>query len=206
MHDRRIDGRTHVFGNAGALFMRAMTWYDHETRSIWSQPWGRAIAGAYKGIQLNLLASQVTTWESWKAAHPQTLVMINDVDRVRSRQGFDPDFVIGLILGGEARAYYFEDVIRAGAINDHLGDVPVVVWASANEYRAYVRQVEDRTLTFELQGSTLTDKETGSTWEPRRGIALSGPLKDVVLLSVPNTTAFDWAWLDFYPESGIYDS
>ncbi|KAA3656338.1 MAG: DUF3179 domain-containing protein [Chloroflexi bacterium] len=54
MHDRRIDGKTAVFGNAGALFQNAMTWYDHDTSSIWSQPWGRAIQGEQKGVELRL--------------------------------------------------------------------------------------------------------------------------------------------------------
>ncbi len=29
--------------------MRAMTWWDHETNSIWSQPWGMSIAGELEG-------------------------------------------------------------------------------------------------------------------------------------------------------------
>jgi hypothetical protein len=56
-----------------------MTWYDHETNSNWSQPWGRAISGQLKGTVLFLLPSQLTTWGSWKAEHPETLAMINDV-------------------------------------------------------------------------------------------------------------------------------
>ena len=86
MHDRRIDGVTHTFGNAGALFMTAMTWWDHETQSIWSQPWGRAIRGTYKGVELFLLPSQVTSWASWKEEHPNTLAMINDVEKLGSRR------------------------------------------------------------------------------------------------------------------------
>ena len=55
MHDRRIDGRAHTFGNYGALYKRAMTWYDHETDSTWSQPIGTAMAGAYKGVRLEMI-------------------------------------------------------------------------------------------------------------------------------------------------------
>ncbi len=55
VHDRRTDGAPRTFGNAGALFVNALTWYDHETRSTWSQPWGRSIVGPLKGLQLHLL-------------------------------------------------------------------------------------------------------------------------------------------------------
>jgi hypothetical protein len=205
VHDRRIDGVPFTFGNAGALFMSAMTWFDHETESIWSQPWGRAIRGSLKGVELFLLPSQVTTWRSWKEEHPSTLAMINDVDRVGSRrQGFDPDFVIGLLLAGEAKAYYFEDAAAVGIINDQLGEFPIVVWASGDNFHAYLRQVEDRTLTFRSEGELLVDEETGSTWDVARGRAMDGPLTGHALQPVPGSTAFDWAWLDFYPDSDFY--
>jgi hypothetical protein len=205
VHDRRIDGVTHTFGNAGSLFMNAMTWYDHETNSIWSQPWGRAIRGDYKGVQLNLLPFQLTTWANWKEAHPDTQVMADDLNRIgRSRQGFQPDFVIGLVLGENARAYYYQDAIDIGAINDMLGEVPVVVWASDEIYNAYIRQVDGQTLTFRSEGESLIDLETGSVWDVVRGLAVSGPLEGSSLRAVPSLSSFDWAWEDFYPDSSFY--
>ncbi len=205
MHDRRIDGQTHVFGNAGALFMNAMTWYDHETTSIWSQPWGRAIDGRLKGVELFLLPSQLTTWTSWQAEHPDTLVMVNDVNRLLRRQGFNPDFVIGLVLADGARAYYYEDVANAGVINDTFDDYAVVLWAAANNFHAYLRQVGERTLSFQAAGDDLVDEQTGSTWNVARGLAVDGPLQGESLQPVPSTTAYDWAWLDFYPHSTIFE-
>ena len=105
MHDRRIDGKAHTFGNAGGLFMNAMTWWDHESDSVWSQPWGRAIQGEQKGVELFLLPSQLTTWSSWRAEHPNTLAMANDINRLGRRQKFNTNFVIGLILAGQARPF-----------------------------------------------------------------------------------------------------
>jgi hypothetical protein len=206
VHDRRIDGKVHTFGNHGALWMNAMTWWDHETESIWSQPWGRALEGEYKGVELFLLPSQLTTWLNWRNAHPQTLVMSNDLDRVSlfGKQGFRPNFVIGLILNNQAKAYYYLDVEKQGIVHDWLNDVPILVWAAAEEINAFVRVMDDQVLTFEWNGETLIDVETGSTWNLSRGLALSGPLQGRSLQQVPSSSAFDWAWLDFYPESDIY--
>jgi hypothetical protein len=204
VHDRRIDGETQIFGNAGSLFMNAMTWYDHETESIWSQPWGRAIIGPKKGIELFLLPSQITTWASWKAEHPNTLAMINDSDRIGARQRFDPNFVIGLLIAGDAKAFYYRDVAQVGVVNDFLGDLPVFVWAGDNNFHTYLRQVGDNILSFELEGDTLVDVNTGSTWDITRGLATSGPLKGQSLQSVPSLSSYDWAWLDFYPETEFY--
>ena len=81
--------------------MNAMTWWDHETESVWSQPWGRAIQGDYKGVELFLLPSQITTWGSWKNEFPNSLVMINDLEILGSRRvRFSDDFVIGLLIDG----------------------------------------------------------------------------------------------------------
>ena len=206
MHDRRIDGETEIFGNAGALFMSAMTWYDHTTASIWSQPWGRAIKGSLKGVELFLLPSRITTWGTWKGEHPETLAMINDVDRLGNRrQGFDENFVIGLLLGDAAKAFYFRDVVEAGLINDWLGDFPILIWAEGDNFHVYLRKAGDRVLTFrEDVTDGLIDEETGSSWDIARGMAVAGPLKGEVLQAVPGSSAFDWAWRDFYPESEFY--
>jgi hypothetical protein len=205
VHDRRIDGIPHTFGNAGALFMNAMTWYDHETESIWSQPWGRAIKGAHKGVVLNLLPFQLTSWGSWKEAFPETLVMIDDIDRLNSRrQRFEFDFVIGLTLGQVSKAYYYTDVLQANVINDTLGEVPVVIWASGDIYQAYIRQAGGNVLTFRVEGQNLVDNETGSTWDAVRGLAIAGALEGESLQPVPSLSSYDWAWEDFYPESEFY--
>ncbi len=204
MHDRRIDGHPFIFGNAGTLFMNAMTWWDHETRSIWSQPWGRAIQGEFKGVELFLLPSQLTTWGSWRAEHPDTLVMMNDVNKLRWRPGFDTDFVIGLILDQKSKAYYYEDVAAEVLINDWLGPFPVLVWADNNNFHAYVRQAGDQILTFRVEADRLIDEETGSIWQVSNGLATDGPLQGQSLQAVPSSSAYDWAWRDFYPDTAFY--
>ena len=194
-----------MFGNAGALFMTAMTWYDHSTGSIWSQPWGRAIQGELKGLELFLLPSQITTWSSWIAEHPGTLVMVNDEHLLGVfREQFDPDFVIGLILGEDAKGYYFRDVRSEGIINDAVGEHPVMLWADEENFHAYLRLVGEQELTFDQVSGEIRDRETGSRWDIVRGFALDGPLAGSALQPVPSTTAFDWAWVDFYPQSDFY--
>lgn len=195
-----------MFGNAGALFMTAMTWFDHTNGSIWSQPWGRSIIGDYKNIQLQLLPSQITTWGSWKAEHPYTLAMINDVENLapNRRQGFTENFVIGLLLNEKSIALYYRDVAQAGVINTDIDGIPVMVWAANDNFHAYVRQVGERVLTFEWEDGVLQDVETGSIWDVTRGFAIEGELAGEALQAVPGSSSFDWAWRDFYPEAIFY--
>ena len=185
--------------------MTAMTWFDHTTGSIWSQPWGRSIIGEYKNVQLQLLPSQITTWESWKHEHPETLAMINDVERLGlGRQVFNEDFVIGLLLNGQSIALYYGDVAMVGVVNTNLAGVPVMVWAADNNFHAYVRPVGDQILTFNWEERVLKDVETGSIWDVGRGYATEGPLMGEALQPVPGSSSYDWAWRDFYPEAKFY--
>jgi hypothetical protein len=124
--------------------MNAMTWWDHETESVWSQPWGRAIEGEHKGVELFLLASQVTTWKEWRESHPDTLVMINNQQNISParRQVFSPNFVLGIRLGVHGKAYYYKDVLNFGIVNDSFAGAPIVVWATEGSLNAFVRIVD----------------------------------------------------------------
>lgn len=205
MHDRRIEGETFVFGNAGGLYIRAMTWWDHETQSIWSQPIGEAISGSLTGTKLDLLPARVTTWENWVNAHPQTFVMSNDLERLGSfRQNFNEDFVIGVVVEREAKAYYYTAVEKAGVVNDNLGEIPLLVWAGERDFRVYLREIDRRVLNFEIRAEKLIDLETGSIWDVKTGFAINGPFEGKVLKPLPSLSSYDWAWMDFYPGTEFY--
>ena len=78
VHRRELNGTVLVLGNQGALWGNAMTWWDHNTGSIWSQPIGEAILGPLKGARLELFPSTLTTWQSWLEAHPESLATRRD--------------------------------------------------------------------------------------------------------------------------------
>lgn len=207
VHDRRIDGKTHIFGNQGALFMRAMTWWDHETRSIWSQPWGTAIDGPLKGKRLELIPASVMPWATWLADHPGTLVLKFREDGYQLvRESFSPDYVIGVAVGAHAKAYRYAPASEAGVINDRLGPLPVavVVDAKTRAVHVYEGRAGDQELELSLRGGLLMDRRTGSTWDAARGTAVDGPLRGESLKSLPYITAYLWAWENFYPHTQLY--
>lgn len=209
MHDRRVDGETFVFGNQGGLFMNAMTWWDHQTSSVWSQVWGQAIAGPLKGTTLELIPAAIVPWSAWKADHPDTLAMLSGKEGLFSRQERPRDgWVIGITLGEHSKAYYYSALTRDGVVNDFVGPYPVALYADAQTRRvqAYLRQVGDQvvTLTLDDTGEYMVDAETGAAWDITRGLERTNPNQDQPLLLVPYISSFDWAWLDFHPESEFY--
>ena len=82
VHERRVDGNRVRFGNQGALHKGAMTWFDHATDSVWSQPFGEAIAGPLVGRTLELMPSQLTTWSQWLDANPESRVLVSDIPSI----------------------------------------------------------------------------------------------------------------------------
>ena len=199
-----------MFGNQGGLFMNAMTWWDHESESVWSQPWGRAIAGPLKGIELELLPSELVPWETWREAHPNTLALKTENQGFRGGvhflAPFQPYYVIGVPLGDHATAFPYQVAADAGIINDSVGPYPIVVHVDpdAKRVNVFLRQVDEQTLTFSAEGGGVRDAETGSTWAMETGVATDGPMQGQILRSVPYVPAFESAWHDFYPESRWY--
>ena len=209
VHVRTVNDEVEVFGNYGALFMNAMTWYDHTTGSVWSQVWGRAIDGELKGVELELIPSQTVPWSTWKEQHPETLLMTNGLKRFRPfKERFFGDYIIGIELGGTAKGYPFVLAAKKGVVNDILGEIPLVVIVDGENgaVSSYLRNVDGRVLTFSREGDTLVDKETSSTWNPVNGLATSGPLTGQALRAVPYVPAFDEAWYDFFPQTEMYST
>jgi hypothetical protein len=209
VHVRTVNDEVEVFGNYGALFMNAMTWYDHTTGSVWSQVWGRAIDGPLKGSELELIPSQTVPWSTWKAQHPNTLLMTNGLKRFHLyKERFFDDYIIGIEVGGVAKGYPFVLVARQGVVNDMLGDIPlvVIVDGESGAVSSYVRTADGQVLTFFREGDALIDHETGSYWNSINGLATSGSLAGQALRPIPYVPAYDEAWYDFFPHTEMYSS
>ena len=189
--------------------MNAMTWWDHQTQSIWSQVWGQSIAGPLKGTTLELIPASIVPWGTWKAEHPDTLAMTTGKNGVFSREERPRDnWVIGIAIGEYSKAFYFPALVRDGVVNDVVGPYPVALYADeeTRNVHVYLRQVEDRVVTLALDesGQNLVDTETGKMWSVARGLDREKPAQGQPLLSVPYISSFDWAWLDFHPDSEFY--
>ena len=186
--------------------MNAMTWWDHETSSIWSQPWGMAIDGPLNGTRLKLISASVVPWTTWLGEHPETLLLEVGQQGITHRERFSDNYVIGITLGEYAKAYAFRPASQEGVVNDQIGPFPVVVIANSGTkaVHVYLRMAGDKELDFSLLDGRLVDHQTGSTWNVTAGIAVDGPLRVELLKQVPYSTAYDWAWEDFYPHSKFY--
>lgn len=200
-----MNGETYVFGNAGGLYKNAMTWWDHRTESIWSQPIGEALSGPMQGAKLDLLPFQLTTWENWRSTHPQTLALKDPSGLIGGfRERFSENFVIGVTVAGQAKAYPYHVVASRTLVEDRIGEIPILVWAHDDDYRVFLRRVGEDVLHFEWREGRLVDKETGSRWDAQLGVAREGEYAGQALQQIPSFSSFPSSWKDFHPEGEIY--
>ena len=229
---RQVDGQELTFGVSGKLIMNAVVMYDHQTDSLWSQFLGMAVDGPFANTPLELLPSQITTWEAWTGQHPGSVVMRKYGRRSDSYTSYYrngsagilgeehkdtrlplKDFVVGVDYAGGERAYPLRYLEEQPVVNDTLAGAPVLVAFDAQSDTAavFLRAVEGQALTFEAtpqrqDGAALVrDRETLSLWNAATGVAVSGPHEGRRLERVPSFVSFWFAWTDFHPDTELFE-
>gem|GEM_PF-399259 len=125
-----------------------------------------------------------------------------------------PEPVIVVTLGGEARAYPVRTLTWRGVVNDTVGDLPIVVTfdAIAGTARVFRRDVDGQTLSFGLSGllrggnALLYDRQSESWWQQITGDAITGETAGKRLTAVPFVVS---SWLEFaatYPHGLVLDA
>lgn len=192
VYSREIDDRDLTFGVSGMLYKNNLLMYDHQTESLWLQVKHTAVTGPMTGAKLTVLPSSLTTWEKWRRAYPDTMVLSLDTgydrnyaadpyaDYYKSRrilfgfarnilQGHDAkELIAGVRLAENSKAYPIDDLRKHGTITDRLGGLEIV-------------------LKFDPQTDILSviDKEGGD---------------------VPVTVTYWFVWKDIHPDSDRFQS
>lgn len=147
-------GRELTFGTTGKLVNSNLLMYDRQTDSQWPQILGTAITGPLTGHRLSTVPLVWTTWNAWRSAHPNTLVLSTDTGALR-QYGSDPygsyprdrgyyasgdpifpvqarddrypakDVVVGVRAGDGRLAIHKGHLRRARTIETHSGGIPV---------------------------------------------------------------------------------
>ena len=151
--DRTVDGQELTFRASGYLLNDNLVLADHPTDTLWSQLLGQGIKGALKGSMLEVYPSTITTWSSWQKAYPDSSVLSAEragyVGELPDPYGgyfstgaaglggggeLDPrlpakTLVIGLVVGGEEKAYPLNEIQQEKSIQDQIGDLSLnIVW------------------------------------------------------------------------------
>jgi uncharacterized protein DUF3179 len=234
VYDRRLDGDVLTFSNTSALFESGLVMVDRETGSYWTQVGGEAIVGTLTGGRLTSLPSVTTTWESWTAQYPATVVLTRDVGRSPETYERDPfvgftervdegrfafpvsaagrdtrltpaTMVTAVEFDGFARAYPV-DALGQAATNDVVGQTALVLFTTGNGATGTVFS------PIAPDGTALTFTATGSAFTDKQtnstwdafGRAISGPLEGSSLDALPSRSTFWFAYIAAFPNAEVY--
>lgn len=179
---------------------------DQETKSLWSHILGEAKQGELTGTLLETLPAQMTDWQSWRQAHPETTVL----DMSRTAEDYEVDFyrqpelfVIGMINAGNAKAWPFDQLGDSQVVNDMFRNQPLLIVFdnSSSGAMIYSRNVSGRVLEFDMQTDQLVDLQTGTIWDPTSGRAVEGELAGTLLKPEVGIVSYRSTWQTFHPES-----
>ena len=150
--DRRFEGEILDFGTTGNLRHSDLVMYDRQTESWWQQYTGEGIFGAHAGKSLDVLASRLEDWASFKNSHPQGTVLIPENLNFRP-YGSNP------YQGYDTAAFPFL----------YNGEVPKGIAPLAR-----VVVVDDKAWALSLvqKQKTITDNDLKITWKGGQNSAL----------------------------------
>jgi hypothetical protein len=125
----------------------------------------------------------------------------------------DADLVIGIVIGGQARAYPVNLMWQPQneALNDRLAGVdlaatwcPIAHSAVVFERSAGGRALDLGTLGLEHGVFQLYDRQTRSMWSQVSGIASRGPLRGQALRKRESTLTSWGSWRRLHPETTVF--
>ncbi len=123
----------------------------------------------------------------------------------------DDNLVIGLSLGGEAKAYPLRILVWHEIVNDVINGTPVAVTYCPLCFStaAFVRVIDGQTVTFGTSGKlydnnlVMYDRTTKSLWSQIWGQAIAGNLTGKVLQSIP-IDVMQWSlWEKLYANTVV---
>ena len=153
MYAANVEGRQLSFDVAG-VWRRNMVIRDRQTKTIWQQSTGEAIAGPLEGAQLPLIGGSLVRGGAWREENPEGIlatepdppapnlmrvegmVRLFGVTRLAAGPGLAAkedcrlplhQVVIGLEVGEESRAYPLQLLRDLGKVEDRLGGKKVVL-------------------------------------------------------------------------------
>ncbi len=220
---------------------------DRETGSWWQQVSGRAIAGELAGSALELMPNDELTFGLWKSEASQgqgqgrSLVLApvpghgdKDYDKKWEEevakypvpltfpgQGLkDRDVILGVVMGGQARAFPLAKVRGASPVEDKIAGVPVVLVTGPDGESVRIFRSQWNGQDIELYRDTQSDGKSdgqsdersgewrlldsqGNTWN-FAGCATSGPAVGQCLEKINFLKDYWFDWKNYNPQTTVY--
>jgi hypothetical protein len=183
-----------TFGTTGRLVNSNLLMYDRETDSEWPQILGTAISGKLYGRRLRTVPLVWSSWQAWRAAHPETRVLSTDTGSLRD-YGSDPYGSYpnhsGYYAGGDP-------IFPVAPANKRFSPKEVVIGVRSGGRQLAIRKERVRRERFveATVGATAVRAEWDNTLDTARVTQANGASADYL-------DAMWFAWYAFYPRTEV---
>lgn len=150
VYERTVQGDVLRFAVTGAVRNSGLTMWDDLTESWWQQFTGIAFAGAYQGVRLNTVPSQVVGFGAYAQRYPNGKVLTGDqtspnmsyttspfvaydsspqlfmYDAPADNRLFPTERVLAAVVQEQAVAYPFSVLETSVVVNDSINGTPVL--------------------------------------------------------------------------------
>ncbi len=228
-----IESSNKTFGTSGLLYNSNLVLYDRETGSRWSQMLEQAIDGQQIKRIPERLPVVETSWGTWKAMYPETLLLsertgfsrdytaypygsfredqslLFPVNNSNDRRLHRKERVLGINVGTSSKVYPISNFSNeVQVINEVVGDMQVVVAGSSGHNLAVIfnRELADCTvLDFVAVQDRLpvVMRDNEGNEWDVFGTAVSGVRKGQQLQKTNSYIAYWYAWTAFFPGAQI---
>jgi hypothetical protein len=228
---RLPDGRRERFGSSGLLYRANKLMFDRGSFTLWHNLTGEAVLGpgAAAGLRLVALPVTVTSWGAWRRAQPTTTAVVLPAG-YGARWGFDylpgaadrhragvrfpvwqrsarlrpQSEILGVRVGGAAKAYPVEAAVAAAVINDRIDGEAVVVIAEPAGGGLRVFRRGEREFRRDRQG-VLRDEAGGAWREEEAALVPVADGDEPALARLASHHAFWFGWFGFFPETEVWE-
>lgn len=227
--DRQIGERTTTFGVSGKLYNTNLMPYDRETDSYWSQLRLDCVNGELIGTKINTIPIVETSWETWRASYPNTLLMnrntginrnydvypyddyitnndriffpVNNIDnRLPAKER-----VLTVITAGGSRAYSINVFDEFKVLEDQVGTRSLFVAGSKSQNFMVAYDASGLTgFTPVVDALPVIAEDNSGNQITLTGDIVSGPRQGQKLEPVEAIIGYYFAMAAFYPEIEIY--
>ena len=221
------------YGTSGLLYNSNLILYDRETSSLWVQMRQQSV----NGPRIREVPEQIqvieTTWATWTAMYPDSLIMNEDTGTVRDYTDYPygdyltstgllfpvdnvdtrmhpKERVLGITDGSNSKVFQLSGFgTTTIAINEQFGSMQIVVVGNsdANFAAIYDRTMPDGTIlnftAINGQLPNVLQDDEGNVWDVF-GEAVSGPRAGEQLGSTTSYIAMWFAWVTFFPNAEIH--
>ena len=195
MHNR-LEGRNDPLSTVPTVMTSLKTWKNlYPDSPVWMRPveWRDV-------FYLKLLARA-------DVIDPSSPVMVYPLQHPLDERLPMKSLVLGLLSGGQSRAYPVDAVADRKVINDQIADMRLAIFCVDDYMQVFDRGVDgDAILTFEKsdQDERFVDVETGSEWSAT-GACTSGKYEGRQLSAIPHYNKIFWyVWSDYFPGGEIF--